>query len=128
MTKHNIDLALLVTRVVAGIIFTAHGAQKLFGGLEPLVGMLGPVAYLVAIGEFFGGLGLITGFLARFSAAANIVIMIGAIVKVHAQYGFFLGQQPGFEYNFALIGLLVPTLLLGAGRFALARFLPLKSW
>jgi putative oxidoreductase len=127
-----VDLSLLVVRVVAGIIFAAHGAQKLFGafegaGLAETVKQMGsPLGYLVAIGEFFGGVGLIVGFLTRFSAASLIVIMIGAIVTVHGQHGFFLHKQ-GFEYNLALIGLLLPTLLCGPGRFSIGLFLPLPK-
>lgn len=57
-----IDMSLLVVRVIVGVIFAAHGAQKLFGvfgghGLEATVKMMGPLAYPVAIGEFFGGVG-----------------------------------------------------------------------
>jgi len=57
-----VDVALLLVRVIVGVIFAAHGAQKLFGafggpGLAAIVGMMGPIGYLVAIGEFFGGLG-----------------------------------------------------------------------
>lgn len=123
-----VDVSLLIPRVVVGVIFAAHGAQKVFGafggtGLSALVEMLGPIGYLVAIGEFFGGVGLIVGFLSRFSAASLIVIMIGAIAKVHGQNGFFLHNQ-GFEYNLALIGLLAPILLAGPGRFAVMRVLP----
>src|SRR5438093_3819088 len=102
-----VDVALLGVRVIVGIIFVVHGAQKLFGafggpGLAALVqpppdGM-GLLGYPVAIGEFFGGLGLIAGFLTRFSAASLIVIMLGAIATVHAKHGFFL-QNQGFEYN-----------------------------
>src|SRR5262249_52554864 len=86
----------------------------------------------VTIGEFFGGVGLIVGFLCRFSAASLIVIMIGAIALVHGQHGFFLGHGPedklataGFEYNLALIGLLMPILIAGPGKFAVGRLLPL---
>jgi putative oxidoreductase len=134
-----VDVSLLVVRVTAGVIFAAHGAQKLFGafdgpGLRAMIDMMGPIGALVAIGEFFGGLGLIVGFLSRFSAASLIVIMIGAIVMVHGQYGFFLASAPtdqlataGFEYNLALIGLLAPTLIAGPGRFAIGRFLPLPG-
>jgi putative oxidoreductase len=134
-----VDLALLVVRVIAGVIFAAHGAQKLFGafggpGLAEMVKMMGPLGYPVTIGEFFGGLGLIVGFLSRFSAASLIVIMIGAIGMVHGQHGFFLGRAPtdqlasaGFEYNLALIGLLAPILIAGPGRFAIGRFLPLPK-
>jgi putative oxidoreductase len=124
-----VDVSLLIVRVVSGVIFAAHGAQKLFGafggmGLAKTVEMMGPLGYPVTIGEFFGGLGLVVGFLCRFSAASLIVIMLGAIAMVHGQHGFFLSNQ-GFEYNLALIGLLAPILLLGPGRYAIGRYLPL---
>jgi putative oxidoreductase len=126
-----VDISLLVLRVIVGLIFAAHGAQKLLGafggpGLAETVKMMGPLAYPVAIGEFFGGLGLIVGFLCRFSAASLIVIMIGAIATVHGKNGFFL-DQGGFEYNLALIGLLVPILVAGPGRFSIGQYLPLPK-
>lgn len=126
-----VDISLLVVRVAAGVIFAAHGAQKLLGafegpGLPKTVEMMGPIAYPVAIGEFFGGLGLVVGFLCRFSAAALIIVMLGAIATVHGKNGFFL-QNGGFEYNLSLIGLLVPVLLAGPGRYAVGRFLPLPK-
>jgi len=126
----TVELSLLLMRVIVGVIFAAHGAQKLFGvwggqGLEATVEQMGvPLGYLVTIGEFFGGLGLIVGFLTRFSAASLIVIMIGAIAIVHGKNGFFL-QNQGFEYNLALIGLLLPILICGPGRFSIGQYLPL---
>jgi putative oxidoreductase len=136
-----VDLSLLFLRVIVGVIFAAHGAQKVFGlfggpGLNQFVQMMGggPLPYLVAIGECFGGLGIIFGFLTRFSAASIIVIMIGAITMVHGKNGFFLGTGPesllkdaGFEYNLALIGLLLPLLLCGPGRFSIAHLLMPRS-
>src|SRR6201989_976696 len=91
--RSAVDVALLVGRIIVGAVFMAHGAQKLFGafggpGLSAFVGMMGPLGYLVAIGEFFGGLGLVVGFLSRFSAASIIVIMLGAIGMVHVQVLF----------------------------------------
>jgi putative oxidoreductase len=125
----TVDLSLLALRVIVGVIFAAHGSQKMFGwfdgpGLEATVKSFGggPVPYLVSIGEFFGGVGIIFGFLTRFSAAANIVIMIGAIGMVHGKNGFFL-QNQGFEYNLALIGLLLPIFLCGPGRFSISHLL-----
>jgi putative oxidoreductase len=133
LDRTTVDISLLVLRVVVGVIFAAHGAQKLFGvaggpGLTKFVEMMGggPLPYLVAIGEFFGGIGMIFGFLSRFSAAANIVIMIGAIAMVHGKNGFFL-DKGGFEYNLALIGLMVPILLCGPGQFSIARLFFPKS-
>src|SRR5436189_5181652 len=130
-----VDVSLLVVRVVVGVIFAAHGSQKLFGafggpGLEAMVQAppdgMGLLGYPVTIGEFFGGLGLIVGFLCRFSAASLIVIMLGAIGMVHGKNGFFL-QNQGFEYNVALIGLLVPVLLAGPGKYSIGRSLPLPG-
>src|ERR1700750_949058 len=123
--RSAVDVALLVGRIIVGAVFMAHGAQKLFGafggpGLSAFVGMMGPLGYLVAIGEFFGGLGLVVGFLSRFSAASIIVIMLGAIGMVHGKNGFFLSDG-GFEYNLALIGLLAPILIAGPGKFAIGR-------
>jgi putative oxidoreductase len=130
--RTSADVALFVVRIAAGVIFIGHGAQKLFGafdgpGLEAIVGQLGsPLGYLVAIGEFFGGVGLVFGFLSRFSAAALIVIMIGAIVTVHGPKGFFL-QKGGFEYNVSLIGNLLPVFLCGPGGLSIGQFFLPKS-
>lgn len=128
---HAVDLALLITRVTLGVIFLAHGSQKLFGafggpGLEKWIELMGPAGYLVAIGEFFGGVGLIVGFLSRFSAASIIIIMIGALVMVHGKNGFFLSNN-GMEYVLALIALALATLLAGPGRYALSRLISRRS-
>jgi len=135
--RSAIDWALLAARVLVGIIFMAHGAQKLFGafggpGLSAVVQMMGPLGYLVTIGEFFGGLGLVFGFLSRFSAASIILIMLGAIGMVHAKFGFFMnwmGNQAGegFEYHLLAIGTLLPIVIAGPGRFAIGRLLPLPK-
>jgi putative oxidoreductase len=132
-----VDVALLTTRLVAGLVMIPHGAQHLLGafngpGLAGTVQYLGPIGYLVAIGEFFGGMSLVAGILSRFSAASIIAIMIGAVLKVHAPFGFFMnwaGTQKGegFEFHLVMIGLLLPTLIAGPGRFSLARLLPLPK-
>ena len=135
--RSAVDWALLAARVFVGVVFMAHGAQKLFGafggpGLAAFVGMMGPLGYLVAVGEFFGGLGLVLGFLSRFSAASIILIMLGAVGMVHAKFGFFMnwmGNQAGegFEYHLLAIGILLPVLIAGPGRFAVGRLLPLPK-
>src|SRR6476660_1828135 len=137
VSSSAVDLALLIARIIVGVVFMAHGSQKLFGvfggpGLSAVVQMMGPLGYLVTIGEFFGGLGLVVGFLARFSAASIIVIMVGAIATVHAQFGFFMnwgGNQAGegFEYHLLAIAALLPIVIAGPGRFAIGRFLPLPK-
>jgi putative oxidoreductase len=132
-----VDVALLTTRLVAGLVMIPHGAQHLLGafngpGLAATVQFMGTVGYLVAIGEFFGGIGLVAGILSRFSAAAMIAIMVGAVMIVHAPFGFFMnwaGTQKGegFEFHLVMIGLLLPTLIAGPGRFAVGRLLPLPK-
>jgi putative oxidoreductase len=139
-----VDVSLLLVRVIVGVIFATHGSQKVFGAfdgpglsamMQPPPNGMGPVlGFLVSIGECFGGLGLIVGFLTRFSAASLILIMLGAIFLVHGQHGFFLGTGPesklseaGFEYNLALIGLLLPALIAGPGRVSIGRYLPLPK-
>ena len=71
---------------------------------------------------------MLTGLLARPAAAGIIVIMLVAISKVHGRHGFFLnlgvpGKGPGYEFNFALIGLALSVLIGGAGVFSLDRLL-----
>jgi putative oxidoreductase len=132
--RSAVDWSLLVLRVVLGVVFMAHGAQKLFGafggpGLAAIVQAMGPVGYLVTIGEFFGGLGLIAGILPRFSAGSIIVIMLGAIEMVHGKVGFFMnwsGHQAGegYEYHLLAIASLLPIVIAGPGHYVFARLLP----
>src|SRR5689334_4388489 len=136
--RSAVDWALLIGRIIVGGVFMMHGSQKLFGafggpGLSGVVQMMGPLGYLVTIGEFFGGLGLIVGFLSRFSALALIVIMLGAIGMVHGKVGFFMnwmGNQggEGFEYHLLAIAILLVILIAGPGRLAIAKALPLPRW
>lgn len=130
--RNAVAWALLALRVVAGIILMAHGSQKVFGAFEGpgLSGVMGPngpggggiIGLLVAIGEFFGGLGILMGVLTRFSAAANLLIMLGAIALVHGKNGFFLSKG-GYEYNLAIIGLVLPLLIAGPGPYTAVRAL-----
>ncbi len=94
--------------------------------------MMGILGYLVTVGEFFGGLGLVFGFLSRFSAASIIIIMLGAVATVHAKFGFFMnwaGNQAGegFEYHLLAIAALLPIVIVGPGRFAVGRLLRLPK-
>jgi putative oxidoreductase len=130
----------LVIRVVLGVIFFAHGAQKVLGwfggyglkGTTQYLSSLGiplPVAYLVCFFELFGGIGLIVGLFTRLAALAVAVVMVGAIVKVHWQHGFFLnwsltpGKGHGYEANLALLAMAVACLIAGGGVWSLDRLL-----
>lgn len=134
------DLALTILRLVLGVVFFAHGAQKMlgwFGGygfsgtmgfFTHQVGLPAPAAFLVIITEFFGGLGLILGFLTRIPALGIAVEMIGAIFLVHLPNGFFMnwaGNQKGegYEYHLLSIAVAAALLLRGAGAFSVDRAL-----
>jgi len=133
------DVSLTVLRLVLGVVFFAHGAQKMLGwfggfgfhgtmGFFEHMGMPAPVALLVICTEFFGGLGLIAGLLTRIAALGIGVEMIVAIFMVHLQNGFFMnwaGKQKGegFEYHLLVIAMAAALLLRGAGAFSLDRSL-----
>jgi putative oxidoreductase len=130
----------LVVRVALGIVFVAHGGQKVFGwfgghGLRATVegfkgmGVPPAAAALDAFTEFFGGLALVIGFLARPAAVGIIVIMLVAIAKVHGRHGFFInfagtpGKGHGWEFNFVLIAMALSILIGGAGVLSVDRAL-----
>lgn len=125
----------LILRVALGGVIFAHGAQKLLGwfggnGFEGTTGFFTNVmhlpwivAFLVIIGESIGSLGLIAGFLTRFTAASFIVIMVGAITTSHLPYGFFMNwfgkqQGEGFEFHLLVIAMSLALLIVGAGKWS----------
>jgi putative oxidoreductase len=122
--------AQLALRIPIGIIFVAHGAQKLFGafggnGLEAtgqFMASLGLVpGYLMALlagsAEFFGGLALLFGVLVRPAAAALAFAMLVAIFWVHIDKGLFMANN-GYEFGLALLAAAVSLLISGAGRLS----------
>ena len=81
------------------------------------------IAFLIIIGESFGSVGLLIGFLTRFTAASLGIIMLGAIGLVHLPNGFFMnwaGQQAGegYEYHLLVIGMCLALMITGAGRWS----------
>ena len=133
------DVSFTILRLVLGVVFFAHGAQKMLGwfggfgfhatmGSFAHMGMPAPVALLVICTEFFGGLGLIVGLLTRIAALGIGGEMIGAIFMVHLANGFFMnwmGKQKGegVEYHLLVIAVAAALLLRGAGAFSLDRAL-----
>ena len=128
----------LALRIALGVIFLAHGAQKLFGwfggyGLEGTLGYFSgklgipvPLGVLAILTEFFGGLAVLLGVFSRTAALGLAANMVVAALKVHLVNGFFLnwnntpGQGHGFEMNLALAAMALFVVLAGPGRWALA--------
>ena len=124
-----------VPRVILGCVMLPHGAQKLFGWFggfgftntmtyfTQTAGLPWIIAFLIIMGESLGSLGLIVGFFTRLSALGLICIMVGAIITVHIPNGFFMnwfGKQAGegFEYHLLVIGMSIPLLINGGGKYS----------
>ena len=124
-----------VPRVILGCVMLPHGAQKLFGWFggfgftntmtyfTQTTGLPWIIAFLIVMGESLGSLGLILGFFTRLSALGLICIMVGAIITVHIPNGFFMnwfGKQAGegFEYHLLVIGMSIPLLVSGGGKYS----------
>jgi len=129
-----------IIRVVLGVVFFAHGSQKMlgwFGGygfsgtmsfFTHQMGIPAPFAFLAIAAEFFGGLGLIVGFLGRIAAFGILCNMLVAIMMVHRHNGFFMnwsGAQKGegIEYHLLAIAITLAILIEGSGALSVDRFL-----
>lgn len=137
------DHTLMALRIVLGVIFLAHGAQKALGwfgggGFDQTVTMFtqglhipGFFAVLAIAAEFLGGIGLLLGLLTRIAAFGIAANMIVAVVLVHGQNGLFMnwtGKQAGEGFEFHLLALAMAFLVMvrGAGARSLDRLL--ESW
>ena len=138
--KTNNDVVLAILRLVLGVVFFAHGAQKMlgwFGGngfsatmgsFENYLHIPALFAFLAISAEFFGGIGLIIGFLGRIAAFGIACNMAVAVLMVHGHVGFFMnwsGQQKGegFEYHLLAIAIAVVLMARGSGAFSVDRAL-----
>lgn len=121
----------LPLRLVAGVVFAAHGGQKLFAWFGGY-GLEGTGQYMASIGlapgylmavlagsvEFFGGLLLIVGLLTRPSALALAFTMLVAILTAHISHGLFMSNN-GYEYALTLLALTITLVLQGGGKYSL---------
>jgi putative oxidoreductase len=137
------DYALTILRLTLGVVFLAHGCQKMLGwfggagfsatmGYFESSGIPAVFAFLAIAAEFFGGLGLILGLLGRIAAFGILCNMVVAIATVHARNGFFMnwtGKQKGegFEYHLLAIAMLVVIILQGSGAFSVDELLSRPS-
>src|SRR6266436_8643017 len=129
------DWTLTWLRLVLGVLFFAHGAQKTLGwfggyGYTGTMGFLtgtmhipAPLAFLAICAEFLGGMGLIIGFLTRIAVFGIATNMVVAIATVHSNFGFFInwnGTQKGegFEFDLLVLAIAASLMIRGAGAFS----------
>src|ERR1700745_734607 len=134
------DFATAILRLVLGVVFFMHGAQKMLGwfggyGFSGTMGFFTHMmhvpavfAFLAICAEFLGGIGLILGALGRIAAFGISCNMLVAILMVHGQFGLFMnwtGQQKGegFEYHLLAIAIAVVLMVKGSGAFSFDRAL-----
>ena len=125
----NTSVVILILRIILGIVFFAHGAQKVLGafggyGLEATKNMfvekihlLPFFVYLDAFTELLGGILVLLGLLTRISSAGIAIVMIVAILRVHAPNGFF--NPMGFEFPLTLLVVAVVIFLYGSGKYGI---------
>jgi putative oxidoreductase len=126
------DYTLAIARVILGVIFFAHGSQKVLGwfggyGFHGTMGFFtnqlhipALFAFLAIMAEFLGGIGLILGLLTRIAAFGIACEMLVAVLMIHYQFGFFMnwaGTQKGegFEYHLLVIAITIMLIVKGGG-------------
>jgi putative oxidoreductase len=131
-------------RLVLGVVFFAHGTQKMlgwFGGagfrgtmhfMTAQMGIPAVFAFLAIAAEFFGGLGLLFGFLGRIAAFGVACNMVVAIAMVNAQFGLFAnwsGRQKGegIEFHLLAIAMAMAIMVHGSGALSIDRLLTSKK-
>ena len=128
---HMAALGLLILRLVLGLIVAAHGFQKLFGwwggpGMNGWVGAMNrmrirpavPWAWMSALAEVFGGLGLAVGLLTPLPGLAIAASMLVAIALVHWSRGFW-ATKGGYEFNLSILAGIAAIALAGPGAYSL---------
>ncbi|MEH7109728.1 DoxX family protein [Bacillus sp. JJ1764] len=130
-----ISIGLLIIRLVVGLLFVGHGAQKLFGwfggygikgtggwfesiGMKPGITM----ALFAGLAELIGGILFALGFLTPLAAIIIAGTMVMAIVKVHGPNGLWATAN-GYEYNLTLIAVSIGIVFIGPGKYAIDVFL-----
>jgi putative oxidoreductase len=134
------DSVITILRLILGVVFFAHGAQKALGwfggyGFSGTMGFFtnvmhipAPLAFLAICAEFLGSIGLLVGLLSRVAAFGIACNMLVAVIMVHRQFGFFanwFGNQKGegFEYHILALAIALAIMIKGSGAFSIDRAL-----
>jgi putative oxidoreductase len=138
------DIQSLILRIMLGVVFFPHGAQKLlgwFGGhgfsgtmgfFTDTMGIPAIFAFLAIMAESLGAVALIAGFLTRLAALGIGSVMTVAVFMVHLPYGFFMnwfGNQKGegFEYHLLAIAIALALIVKGGGKWSVDKLLTKSS-
>lgn len=130
------DYASLFLRIALGIMLLPHGLQKLFGAFgghgfdntmnhfTEILELPYIIGFLIIMLETLGAIGLLLGFLTRFTSAAAFIFYIFAIFMAHLQFGFFMNwygdqQGEGIEFHILVIGITIALFIKGSGAFSL---------
>lgn len=123
------DAAILILRVVLGVVMILHGAYKfqnksLFDRKwRDDYGFPGGSVLLSGIVQVAGGLALIGGVFSRLAALILLLVMLVASyvsIAKHREPFLSTPDGKGWDVNFLLIGALVALIFLGDGKWALA--------
>jgi putative oxidoreductase len=134
------DIASFILRLLLGIVFFPHGAQKVFGwfggqgfggtmeSFTVKMGIPSFFAFLAIMAESCGSLGLIFGFLTRIAAFGIACNMVVAVFMIHLKNGFFMnwfGQKhgEGFEYHILVVAITMALMIKGAGQWSVDRLI-----
>jgi putative oxidoreductase len=134
------DSAITILRLVLGVVFFAHGAQKVLGwfggyGFSGTMGFFtqqlhvpSAFAFLAICAEFLGGIGLLLGFLSRIAAFGIACNMVVAVAMIHRHFGLFanwFGTQKGegYEYHLLAIAIALAIMIKGSGALSADRAL-----
>lgn len=136
LTNTTNDFALTILRLALGVLFFAHGSQKVLGwfggyGFNPTLSFFtqqlhipAPLVLLVFAAEFLGGIGLILGLLGRVAAFGIACDMAVAVALIHRHFGLFAnwsGTQKGegIEYHILVIAIALAIMIRGSGALSI---------
>jgi putative oxidoreductase len=136
LTATSATWATLPLRLALGVIFIAHGAQKVFGtwegpGLQAFMNFPPPYSFMrpawlwmgaAAVAELLGGILVLLGLFTRVGAFLIFCVMLTAMLGVHWGKGFFMSSM-GIEYSVALLGMALALLIAGGGQASIDKMI-----
>jgi putative oxidoreductase len=120
------DIAMLIARIILGVVLFAHGWQKLMiNGISDTYGQFEKLGIPLAIVsasftsfvEFVGGVLIILGALTTTVVALDLIVMVGAAGFVHVTHGIF-AKDGGWELVGVIVAVELALAAFGPGRYS----------